>query len=78
MIIDPLQAIPSSGMTMWYSLDKKNKVNRQGLLKVRITFSSEKNSQVAEQEYRHMLRIILLHELDMSKVSFDQLIPIIM
>lgn len=55
-------------MTMWYSLDKKNKVNRQGVIKIRVSFSSEKNCQVAEQEHRHLLRIILLHELEMSKV----------
>ncbi|KAJ8944670.1 hypothetical protein NQ318_015878 [Aromia moschata] len=65
----PLNTIPASGMTMWYSLDKKNKVNRQGVLKVRISYSSEKNNQVAEQEHRHVLRIILLHELEMSKVA---------
>ncbi|RZC32407.1 unc-13 -like, partial [Asbolus verrucosus] len=64
----PLSTIPASGMTMWYSLDKKNKVSRQGVVKVRISFSSEKNSQVAEQEHRHMLNIILLHELETSKV----------
>lgn len=56
-------------MTMWYSLDKKNKINRQGILKVRVAFGTEKNNQVAEQEYRHMLRIILLHELEVSKVN---------
>ncbi|KAJ3619664.1 hypothetical protein MTP99_005328 [Tenebrio molitor] len=65
----PLNTIPASGMTMWYSLDKKNKITRQGVVKVRISFSSEKNHQVAEQEHRHMLRIILLHELEMSKVA---------
>ncbi|CAH1967098.1 unnamed protein product [Acanthoscelides obtectus] len=65
----PLSTIPASGMTMWYSLDKKNKINRQGVLKVRVTFSSEKNNQVAEQEYRHLLRIVLLHELETSKVA---------
>lgn len=56
-------------MTMWYSLDKKSKVNRQGVVKVHLTFSSEKNNQVAAQEHRHLLRILLLHELEMSKVS---------
>ncbi|XP_049820275.1 protein unc-13 homolog 4B isoform X3 [Aethina tumida] len=65
----PLKTIPASGMTMWYSLDKKNKINRQGVLKVRISFSSEKNNQVAEQEHRHLLRLILLHELETSKVA---------
>ncbi|VEN33614.1 unnamed protein product [Callosobruchus maculatus] len=57
----PLSTIPASGMTMWYSLDKKNKINRQGVLKVRVTFSSEKNNQVAEQEYRHLLRIVAVN-----------------
>lgn len=65
----PLSTIPASGLTMWYSLDKKNKVTRQGVIKVRISFSSEKNRQVAAQEHRHMLRIILLHELELSKVA---------
>ncbi|XP_066150952.1 protein unc-13 homolog 4B isoform X3 [Euwallacea fornicatus] len=65
----PLNTIPASGMTMWYTLDKKNKVARQGVLKVRICFSSGKNNQVAAQEHRHMRRIILLHELEVSKVS---------
>lgn len=64
----PLNSIPASGMTMWYSLDKKNKANRQGVVKIRIALSSERNRQVAEQEHRHMLRIILLYELEMSKV----------
>lgn len=54
---------------MWYSLEKKNKVNRQGVLKVRVSYSSKKNSQVAEQEHRHLLRLVLLHELETSKVS---------
>ncbi|KAH1020693.1 hypothetical protein HUJ04_010308 [Dendroctonus ponderosae] len=63
----PLNTIPASGMTMWYTLDKKNKITRQGVLKVRICFSSGKNNQVAAQEHRHIRRIILVHELDVSK-----------
>ncbi|EEZ97425.2 BAI1-associated protein 3-like Protein [Tribolium castaneum] len=65
----PLNSIPASGLTMWYSLDKKNKATRQGVIKIRIAFSAEKNRQVAAQEHRHMLRIILLHELELSKVA---------
>lgn len=56
-------------MTMWFSLSKKSKLKRQGVVKVRLNFSSEKNAQVAAQEHRHLLRIILLHELENSKVS---------
>lgn len=53
---------------MWYSLDKKSKLTRRGVVKVRITFGSEKNTQVALQEHKHLLRMLLLHELDSSSV----------
>ncbi|XP_049534834.1 protein unc-13 homolog 4B-like isoform X3 [Anopheles darlingi] len=65
----PLKSIPASGMLMWYNLDKKNKLRRQGTLRVRLNFSSEKNSHVAAQEHRHLLRVLLLHELESSKVA---------
>lgn len=65
----PLKSIPAGGMTMWFSLSKKSKLKRQGVVKVRLNFSSEKNSQVAAQEHRHLLRIVLLHELENSKVA---------
>ncbi|CAB3254752.1 unnamed protein product [Arctia plantaginis] len=65
----PLKSIPAGGMTMWFSLSKKSKLKRQGVVKVRLNFSSEKNAQVAAQEHRHLLRIILLHELENSKVA---------
>ncbi|CAG2067675.1 unnamed protein product, partial [Timema podura] len=63
-----LRNIPASGMTYWCSLERKHKAKKQGDLKVRMTFSSEKNHQVASQEHRHLLRLLLLHELDKSKV----------
>lgn len=56
-------------MAMWFSLSKKSKLRRQGVVKVRLNFSSEKNNQVAAQEHRHLLRIVLLHELENSKVG---------
>lgn len=65
----PLKSIPAGGMTMWFSLSKKSKLKRQGVVKVRLNYSSEKNAQVAAQEHRHLLRIILLHELENSKVA---------
>lgn len=55
---------------MWYSLDKPKKSKRQGLIKTRLIFTSEKISEVAMQEHRHLLRILLLHELENSKVKF--------
>lgn len=65
----PLRTIPASGLVMWFSLDKKAKLKRQGLIKIRLTFSAEKNNKVAAQEHRHLLRILLMHELDSSKVA---------
>lgn len=54
---------------MWFNLDKKNKPKRQGLIRIRLAFSAEKNGKVAAQEHRHLLRILLMHELDNSKVA---------
>ncbi|XP_077293918.1 C2 and C2B_Munc13-like domain-containing protein staccato isoform X3 [Arctopsyche grandis] len=65
----PLKSIPTTGMTMWYSLDKPKKAKRQGLIKARLVFTAEKISEVAIQEHRHLLRILLLHELEHSKVA---------
>ncbi|XP_055586093.1 protein unc-13 homolog 4B isoform X2 [Uranotaenia lowii] len=65
----PLKSIPASGLIMWYNLDKKNKLKRQGTIRIRLNFSSQKNNQVAAQEHRHLLRILLLHELETSKVA---------
>jgi hypothetical protein len=63
-----LQNIPASGQTLWCTLEKKGKAKKQGDVKIRLSFSSEKNSQVASQEHRHLLRLMLLHELENSKV----------
>lgn len=54
---------------MWYNLEKKNKIKTQGVIKIRMNFSSEKNDQVAVQEHRHLLRLLLLHELEVSKCA---------
>lgn len=65
----PLKTIPATGLVMWYNLDKKGKTKTQGTIKVRLNFSSEKNDQVASQEHRHLLKILLYHELETSKVA---------
>lgn len=54
---------------MWSNLDKKGKLKSQGLVKIRLNFSSEKNDQVASQEHRHLLKVLLYHELEASKVA---------
>lgn len=53
---------------MWVNLEKKTKVRRQGIVRLKISFSSEKNSQVATQEHRHLLRIFALHEIEATQV----------
>lgn len=65
----PLKTIPPTGLVMWYNLDKRGKTKTQGTIKVRLNFSSEKNDQVASQEHRHLLKILLYHELETSKVA---------
>lgn len=65
----PLKTIPAAGLLMWYNLDKKGKTRTQGTIKVRLNFSSEKNDQVASQEHRHLLKILLYHELESSQVA---------
>lgn len=54
---------------MWYALDKKNKSKRRGVVKLRLAFSAEHNAQVAAQEHRHLLRVLLLHEIEMEKIE---------
>ena len=54
---------------MWYALEKKNKSKRRGVVRLRLAFSAEHNTQVAAQEHRHLLRILLLHELETEKIE---------
>jgi BAI1-associated protein 3 len=65
----PLKTIPAAGLTMWYNLDKKGKLKSQGTIKIKLNFSSEKNDQVASQEHRNLLKILLYNELENSKVA---------
>ncbi|KAF5296761.1 hypothetical protein FQR65_LT10162 [Abscondita terminalis] len=64
----PIRNIPSAGMLMWYGLDKKNKSTRQGVIKLDLSFGSEKNKQVAAQEHKHLINLLLLHEIDSSQI----------
>lgn len=71
-----LQSIPASGQTLWCTLEKRGKAKKQGDVKIRLSFSSEKNPQVASQEHRHLLRLTLLHELENSKVCSLHIFPL--
>ncbi|XP_012256082.2 protein unc-13 homolog 4B isoform X3 [Athalia rosae] len=64
-----LKDIPVVGHTSWYSLEKKNKSKRRGVVRLKLAFSAEHNEQVAAQEHRHLLRILLLHEIETEKIE---------
>lgn len=64
-----LNCIATGGQVQWVNLEKKNKTKRQGVIKLRMAFSAEKNAQVARQEHRHLLRLLLLHHLDTTKLE---------
>ncbi|XP_076681977.1 C2 and C2B_Munc13-like domain-containing protein staccato isoform X3 [Andrena cerasifolii] len=65
----PLKDIPTTGHTTWYSLEKKNKSKRRGVVKLRLAFSAEHNTQVAAQEHRHLIRVLLMHEIEAGKLE---------
>lgn len=64
-----LNCVATAGQIQWVNLEKKNKTKKQGVIKLRMAFSAEKNSQVARQEHRHLLRLLLMHHLDSAKLE---------
>ncbi|XP_034475507.1 protein unc-13 homolog 4B isoform X2 [Drosophila innubila] len=64
-----LKSIPVSGLTIWYKLEKGNKTKSRGSVLVNVTLSAEKNKNVAGQEHKHLLKLLLMHELDVSQVT---------
>ncbi|XP_023169664.2 protein unc-13 homolog 4B isoform X2 [Drosophila hydei] len=64
-----LKSIPVSGLTVWYNLEKGSKTKSRGSVLVNIALSAEKNKNVASQEHKHLLKLLLVHELDSSQVA---------
>ncbi|KAL9892595.1 protein unc-13 homolog 4B isoform X1 [Glossina fuscipes] len=64
-----LKSIPVSGCTIWYNLEKGNKTKSRGSILINLALSAEKNKHVAVQEHRHLLKLLLLHELESSQVA---------
>lgn len=54
---------------MWYNLEKGNKTKSRGSVLVNLALSAEKNKHVAIQEHRHLLKLLLMHELESSQVA---------
>ncbi|KAE9529780.1 hypothetical protein AGLY_011876 [Aphis glycines] len=67
----PLKTIPSRGQIAWYSLEKKGKGKPQGNLLLKLSFGSEKNKQVAAQEHRHLLRVLLAYQMNVQKPEMN-------
>uniref|UniRef100_A0A0A9YAH0 Protein unc-13 D n=1 Tax=Lygus hesperus TaxID=30085 RepID=A0A0A9YAH0_LYGHE len=68
VITIPLKSIPSSGHVKWFSLEKKSsRTTKRGAIQLKLGFSSEKNNQVAAQEHRHLMRLIVLQEMEHNK-----------
>jgi Fic family protein len=44
-------------------------MKKQGNVKIHLSFGFQKNLKAALQEHRHLLYVILLHELQISKVK---------
>ncbi|XP_025200200.1 protein unc-13 homolog 4B-like isoform X2 [Melanaphis sacchari] len=67
----PLKTIPSRGQIAWYSLEKKGKGKPQGNLLLKLSFGSKKNKQVAAQEHRHLLRVLLAYQMNVQKPEMN-------
>jgi len=52
---------------VWRPLGKKGKSKHQGQVHLRLTLSAVKNVQVATQEHRQLLKILLKHEMEQSQ-----------
>ncbi|XP_017103350.2 protein unc-13 homolog 4B isoform X1 [Drosophila bipectinata] len=64
-----LKSIPVSGLTVWYNLEKGGKTRSRGSLLVNLALSAEKNKNVAVQEHKNLLKLLLMHELETSQVA---------
>uniref|UniRef100_A0A0K8VC76 Protein unc-13 D n=1 Tax=Bactrocera latifrons TaxID=174628 RepID=A0A0K8VC76_BACLA len=64
-----LKSISNSGLTVWYNLEKRSKTKSRGSVLLNMTLSAEKNKRVALQEHKHLLNLLLIHELESSQVA---------
>ncbi|XP_054282046.1 protein unc-13 homolog 4B-like [Macrosteles quadrilineatus] len=59
-----LRDIPVTGQTLWVDLEAKGKTNSQGMLKLKTVLRTDKSPQVAAKEYKHLLEVFALHEVE--------------
>ncbi|XP_058467943.1 protein unc-13 homolog 4B-like isoform X2 [Malaya genurostris] len=65
----PIESISSSGLVMWYTLNKKKRTEPQGTVKLKFHFSSAQNKEKAAEEHEILTRIFLEYELRNSSVA---------
>lgn len=68
----PLKTIPPAGITAWYNLEKNyEKVMSQGMIKIKAKRIAQRGDHVcdANQEYCHLLKLLLYRELMDSQVA---------
>ncbi|XP_058814032.1 protein unc-13 homolog 4B-like isoform X2 [Topomyia yanbarensis] len=65
----PIESISSSGLVMWYTLNKKRRTEPQGTIKLKFHFSSAQNKEKAAEEHEILTRMFLEYELRSSSVA---------
>ncbi|XP_035714351.1 protein unc-13 homolog 4B isoform X3 [Folsomia candida] len=66
----PLNTIPPEGIDSFFGLESRNGNGhkKKGEVHLRMALGAEKEKKVAAQEYRHVLHLLLVHELDEENV----------
>ncbi|XP_055623750.1 protein unc-13 homolog 4B-like isoform X2 [Toxorhynchites rutilus septentrionalis] len=65
----PIESISSSGLVMWYTLNKKRHTDPQGTIKLKFHFSSAQNKLKAIEEHTMLIKMFLEYELNSSSVA---------
>ncbi|CAG7828570.1 unnamed protein product [Allacma fusca] len=67
----PIKNIPADGFDKWFNLESKNGNGnkKKGEIHLRMVMGAEKDKKVAAQEYRHVLHLLLVHELDEENIQ---------
>ncbi|KAL9694475.1 hypothetical protein quinque_013760 [Culex quinquefasciatus] len=65
----PVESISSSGLVMWYSLNKTKRTDPQGTIKLKFHFSSAQNKEQAIEQHEMLTKLFLEYELNSSSVA---------
>lgn len=65
----PIESISSSGLVMWYSLNKTKRTDPQGTIKLKFHFSSAQNKETAIEQHETLTKLFLEYELNSSSVA---------